>query len=126
MPEMIMQRDKTVACLSGHIIPFKKGEAIYVPPGAVAECMAVGAVPLEDALVEDDENKAPPLVTDPAERKRLILEAFETLRKRDARGDFDAGGKPHPKAVSQLVGFTVDSKERNAIWTEHMEAGNGN
>jgi hypothetical protein len=124
MPEMIMQRDKVVHCLSGHSIAFKKGEPAYVPPPAIAECMAVGAVPIEDLPVEQ-EDAAVKVVTDPAERKKLILEAFETLRKRDQRGDFDAAGKPHAKAVTAIVGFTVETKERNTVWTEYMEAANG-
>lgn len=124
MPEMVMQRDKTVACLSGHIIPFKKGEPIFVPPGAVAECMAVGAVPTED-LPEEPEAVAGTAPADPLERKALILKAFEALRERNQRGDFDAAGKPHPKAVSAIVGFTVESRERNTVWTEYMEAANG-
>lgn len=124
MPKMILQRDRVVATMSGHHIAFKKGEETYVPPPAIAECMAVGAVPIEDFEAPAEENAAPvenPVATDPAQRKEAILKAFEQLRQRNARGDFDAAGKPHPKAISTIVGFTVEAKERNVVWTEYME-----
>ena len=123
MPMMKLSRSRTVHCLSGHSVAFKADEPVFVPPPAVAECMAVGAGLLEDFELDDDTAPAAPAgASDPAARKAAILEAFETLRKRDARGDFDAAGKPHPKAVSRLVGFRIEVKERDVMWAEVMES----
>lgn len=124
MPIFTMPRDRTVSTLSGHVIRFEKDQPVHVPAVAVEDVLAAGAVALDPIEVGEDEVvKAP--VLDGAARKAKIIEAFEALIKRDARGDFDGAGKPHPRVVSELVGFTVDSKERNAVWGEYMQAKNG-
>ncbi len=124
MPYMVMARDRTVATLSGHNIEFKKDDMTFVPAAAVAECMARGAVPFEgEDLPQDDEEDAKPKVEalDPDARKAAIFKAFETVIGRDERGDFDAAGKPSPKVLSSLVGFTVEAKERNQMWAAFQE-----
>lgn len=121
MPEMIMHRNKTVACLSGHVIAFVKGEPTHVPPPAIQECMAAGAIPTED-LPQEPETEATKAPQDPEERKAKIFAAFDALRKKNQRGDFDAAGKPQAKVVSESVGFIVEAKERNVMWNAYMEA----
>lgn len=127
MPYLVLSRDRTIPTLSGHIIKFKKDDPTYVPPPAVAECMGKGASPFEGEEVpessDDNEIPQPPSESiDPTARRAAIVEAIGTLVARNTRGDFDASGKPHPKAISQLVGFTVDARERNTVWTELQEA----
>lgn len=122
MPEFVMARDRVVATTAGHIIAFKKDVPVFVPPAAVSEVMKLGAVPTSgDAGIADDDEVAPALVLDAETRKLKIVEAIEALVRNNNRGDFGADGKPHPKAISRAVGFTVDAKERNAIWTEFMD-----
>lgn len=115
MTTFILQRDKTVACRSGHVIVFKKGVETFVPPAAHSECMAVGAVPTSD-LPQEPETTLPVSPQDPAERQKLIIGAIEQLRARGERNDFDASGRPHPKAIGAVLGFSIDARERNRAW----------
>jgi hypothetical protein len=123
MPYLTMARDRVVSTLSGHVIRFTKDDPTLVPPAAVAECMQKGAIPFDGEEIpdSDDENhipQAPGSSLDPASRKQAIVDAINKLVARDQRGDFDASGKPAAKMVSQLAGFHVDAKERNAVWAE--------
>jgi hypothetical protein len=104
------------------MLGFRKGEPLDVPNIAVAEAMAVGAVPVDgEVLPEEVENKGlPPEATDPIKRKESIVEAFKLLVERNERGDFDAAGKPHVAALTTILGFKVEVKERNAVWNEFM------
>lgn len=125
MSKFMMQRDRTVASLSGHIIAFKKGEPIHVPPAAYSEVMAAGAVPVDDDFVQPADPDATTTDSgeslDPVARKDKIIAAFETLKARNERGDFGADGKPHPKAITKLVGFLVEARERNQLWAEYLD-----
>lgn len=122
MANFIMQRDRVVYCDSGHVVAFKKGEPVYVPPPAHQSVMAVGAMPVDEdfSLAGAD---APPVIKHVGgdDRKAAVFSAFAQLVKRNARGDFDAGGKPTTKLVAQLAGFEIDAKERNTLWDEFMK-----
>jgi hypothetical protein len=108
-----MNRNFTVASLSGRAVEFKKGVATHVPPQMYDEVQAKGAVP-EDDLPEQKADGTPP--TGEA-RMQAIKDAIKTMVKRGAREDFTAAGSPHSAALAKLVGFTVDGKERDAAWT---------
>lgn len=115
MPYFTYHRDHTLATTRGHVLDFKKGEKIWVPPECVRFVLEIGAVP-EDAMV-DDEKKAP---EDPQgdERKDSIRSAFELLVARNSREDFNATGVPTIAAVTDLAGFKVDKHELKALWAE--------
>lgn len=112
----IMHRDKTVATPFGHVIEFKKGEPTYVPPMCREAVMAAGAVP-EDELVDDEQPKSP-VPVEAADREPLILAAMEEILLKNQREDFTATGAPHAKAISAIVGFTVNNKERDVAWVK--------
>jgi hypothetical protein len=126
MALFVMQRDRVVSTLSGHVIRFVKGAPVHVPPAAIRECMSMGAVPVDGEVDIPDATEEKTVTIDGdalsfEDRKKAIFDAFTFLKGRNARGDFGADGRPHPKAISQKVGFTVDSKERNALWSEYLE-----
>jgi hypothetical protein len=111
--KFVMNRDMTIASVFGHAIEFKKGEPTLVPKRLYAEVIAAGGV-AEEELTEADLGKAPA----GDERKAQILAAMTKILERSERDDFTAQGVPHPRVVSELCGFNVGAKERDAMWAE--------
>jgi hypothetical protein len=60
-------------------------------------------------------------VIDPAERKELVFAAFTTLVEKNERESFTGNGAPHAKYVAEIVGFSVDAKERDVLWAEFRQ-----
>lgn len=112
--KFVMHRDRVIASTSGHAVSFKKGVPTHVPPGMHQDVIAAGGVP--EGEIEAPESKMPVEPTDPAERAKLIAEALEQITLRGKREDFTAAGAPHAKVVSDMLGFTVNNKERDAAW----------
>lgn len=110
----VLNRDLEIASTSGHAVSFKKDVPTFVPPPMHKEVLALGAEPTEDMPVDPNEpvSKAP---TDPDERDREIEEAIRATILKNQREDFGAGGKPHPKVLSDFVGWTVSAKERDRV-----------
>ena len=115
--KFVMHRNRTIVSTSGHAIEFVKGELTHVPPAMYEEVMAAGAVPEEEL---DLEPKSPDEVVepmDPKTRQAAIFAAFEKVTLRGQREDFTAAGSPHAKVLSQVLGWTIQNKERDAVWT---------
>jgi len=112
-----LNRNYTLRTKHGHTITFRKGEPTHVPPVCWEDAVAIGAEP-EDAskLNFEDELTDLPKPPEGMERERAIRESILKLEKRNQRGDFNAGGAPHAEMLSKLVGFNVDSRERDTIW----------
>jgi hypothetical protein len=103
----------------GHIISFRKGEPTHVPPVCYEDAIAIGAEPEDPSKVQMPEEITDlPKPPEGMERNRTIREAMLKLEKRNQRGDFTAGGAPHAKVLSGLVGFEVDPRERDQIWRD--------
>lgn len=117
----MLHKDKVVATPHGHTIDFKKGVLTHVPKEAWAAVTAVGAIP-ESELPEDEvqKNDEP---ADPGERKEQIFAAFTQLVEKNERESFTGTGAPTGKAVSDIVGFSVDAKERDTLWAEFRQLG---
>ncbi len=116
--EFILNRNKTVVGKGGHSIEFVKDQPTHVPPEMHSEVMAVGALPVDDLPAEDVDPKQAP--TDALERQALIIDAMKKLVARNQRGDFLASGVPDAKALKEVLGFNVDSKERNDVWAVYQ------
>lgn len=117
-----LPRDRTIASTCGLSICFKKGEFQLVPPDMYAEVIAAGGVSEE----EFPEDEAPAPVATPASaaaREEAIFAAYDRLVLRKSRGDFTAGGSPHPAALSKETGWPVDAKERDTTWTKYQSRG---
>lgn len=115
----VLQRNRTVATLRGHVIEFKKGEPTYVPPDCYDEVIAIGAVP-EEELVEA-EQPAGSEPTELAARRSALFDAFDAIVLRNNSSDFTAGGVPGAKAVAAILGWTPDNKERTDAWNKYRE-----
>ena len=111
-----MARNRTVVSKCGRSIEFVKGAPTHVPPMMYDDVLAAGGVP-ETELPDPDEGSTRPPDT-PEAREPLILAAIKEMVERAQREDFTAAGAPHLKVLSQKVGFTVDSRERDAAWTK--------
>lgn len=116
----ILHRDRTIASLSGRSVEFKKGVPTFVPPQMHADVIAAGAIP-EDELDEPDVKK--PSAPQGEERVALIKLAMAEIVTDNIREQFTAGGAPHAKALTARLGFEVNPKERDAIWTALQQEG---
>lgn len=110
----ILNRDRTIASTSGHCVEFKKDEPTFVPPPMWQEVQNLGAVPT-DEIPEDLNAPVSKAPTEPAEREKAIREAIEALTLKNNREDFNAGGKPNLKPLSDFLGWSVSAKERDAV-----------
>lgn len=105
----------TVSSRSGRSVEFKKGIATYAPDQMHAELIAVGIVPAEEIPEpEDDGGVKEPTI--PAEREAAVFAAFEVVVLRGKRGDFSGTGTPHAAVLAKELGWSIDAKERDALW----------
>lgn len=112
-----LHRDRTVVSTKGHIVEFKKGEPVHVPPEMHQEVLAVGAEPEED-LPEEEQPSGAQQPSDPAEREAALFAAFEAIILRGNRDEFTAGGAPHGRTLATELGYVVSSKERDLAWAK--------
>lgn len=118
--KFVLHRNLTVPSTMGHTIEFKKGEPTHVPKEMWKDVQAVGAVP-EDEL-DNDEVKPPVIVIDPEDRKAMIFAAMKQIVEKGEREAFTGNGSPHAKVISEIAGFAIDAKERDAMWIEFRQA----
>lgn len=115
MPFFTLHRNHILRTTKGFTVEFIKGEKTWVPPAVVPEAVAIGAV--SEEAVEVIESEIQPVSSiSPEDREKAIFEGFETLLARNDRGDFTASGLPHAKKLSDLCGFEVGNRERDAAW----------
>lgn len=119
---LVMHRDLHVTSLIGYTYTFKKGEPQMVVADMVEECMRYGAVPPEGAEVAETEDTPRRATPRGADRHNKIKDAIEDLVDRNDRGDFGASGAPNLRALEATLGFKVDKRERDSIWSEVNEA----
>lgn len=117
----ILNRDKDIASTTGRSVSFKKDVPTFVPPQMHKEVLALGAEPTED-LPEDTNAPVSKAPEDQDERDRQIRDAIEALTLANNRDDFNAGGKPNLKPLSDFVGWTVSAKERDRVLAEIAKA----
>jgi hypothetical protein len=122
--KFVMHRDRTVPSTLGHVIEFKKGVPMHVPPALHRLVLEAGGEP-EEELKEDPRDPKTPTGKvepgDPQEREKQILDAMEMLATENKRENFTAGGAPHNKALTALLGWAPDAKERDTLWTKFQQ-----
>lgn len=119
MPEFVLNRDHTMRSLMGHVINFKKGEPVYVPPVCAREAASIGAECVEGKVDPLGPEIEAPIELAPDERRDSIVTAFKMLEERDARNDFNASGVPTKPALAKILGFEVDKKEYEPLWVAY-------
>lgn len=117
MPLFTLHRNFTLRTTKGHTIAFVKGQPVWVPPMCVPDAVSIGAVAVnaDEGDVLGDEPQAVPALN-PDERQAKLFEAFEVMLNRTERTDFTASGMPHAKKLTEMVGFDVANRERDAAW----------
>lgn len=114
-----LHKNLIVTSLFGHSVEFKKNELTHVPKEMYQDVIAKGAIP-ETEL--EDEPVAPKTESMSAdERKEIVFAAFTTLVEKNEREAFTGNGAPHNKAVATITGFSIDAKERDALWAEFRQ-----
>lgn len=123
--KMIMNRNLTLTSTIGHTLVFEKDVPLNVPEAMVPAVLERGGLAAdgEQAKVapSEDEIKIPEIPRG-NDREKQIMSTMVAMKERNARGDFTASGLPADKVLEKLVGFKVDSKERNALWQKVLEA----
>lgn len=118
--KFVLQRNFTMRTRLGHCITFQKGVPTHVPPLLHREAIAIGAIPEDQALIQQMEERDEVIKRDPVMNPELrdtaILGALRTMRERNLRGYFNAQGLPSLKQIEILCGFEVDKHERDRIW----------
>lgn len=112
MPEMISLRTFRLASTTGHVILFTAKEPRFVPDEAVPEAMAAGCVPTDAADIPFHEDLRRAKVEFSGDVRKSML--FLAVKAISAKGDyknFDAGGNPKVKPVSDMIGFEVNRQE---------------
>lgn len=118
--DFTLNRNKTLISTQGHGVVFIKNQPTYVPQPMWAEAQAIGAVPVSE--IPEDEKAPTQEPENPVERTEAIMAGFGTLIKRKVREDFMASGYPHVKALASVIGFVIDSKERDALWNRYKQS----
>ena len=111
----IAPRNLTLASTCGLSIELKKGVATLCPPGMHDELLAKGCVP-ETEMPEPEPGSAPVAPSGLNERYDALRVAFEKIALRNERGDFNAVGMPHAAVLAKELGWTCNTKERDAAW----------
>jgi hypothetical protein len=115
--KFVLNRSRVMASTCGLAVEFVKGEPTHVPPAMYAEVIAAGGVSEEEIDLEPKGADANAEPVDPTVRQADIFKAFETITLRGRREDFTASGAPHAKAMSTILGWTLQNKERDTAWT---------
>lgn len=118
--DFILNRDHTLCTTLGHTIEFKKGEPVHVPHEVWTHVQAIGATPVEDLPALKVNATAEP--EDPVARREAIMAGFAAMVEGGKRESFMASGSPHVKALASQIGFLIDNKERDALWTAFMQS----
>ncbi len=111
--KFIMSRDRTVVTRQGRSFEFVKNEPLHVPDFCWQDVISAGAVP-EDELPEADPNA--PVVPQGNERLKVITAAMKDMVVRNVREEFNAAGMPDVAVLSTRLGFSIDARERDAVW----------
>lgn len=115
MAFFISPRNRMHVSKSGHAIEFKKGERTWVPPHLHAE-VADFADPVEPLPEEPASPAVATAPVDPMLRHQDILAAIELVATRNQREDFTAAGAPHLGALSTILGWKPEARERDQLW----------
>lgn len=119
MPDFVLHRDYTLCSMKGHAIDFMKGQPTWVPPECVKEAVAIGATPVDGPVEVLTPETVEAVAPEGDERQQLVFAAFEDMELTNEREDWTASGMPTTSALERVLGFEVDSKERNALWLEY-------
>lgn len=122
MSEFVLGRNHVHRSTMGHIVNFVKGVPTFVPPLLEREVASFGAEPVDGVKIDLLE---PEPVTEEqmsaSDRESDLLAAFELLEKRNQRGDFTGQNRPAPKALREICGFDVETRERDDAWQKYIE-----
>lgn len=123
--KFVMPRNRVVSGF-GHAVEFAKNEPTHVPPDLYEQVMAAGGVPETELNLDPPAPPGGPTEPrDPIEREKAIFSAFEKLVLANRRGDFTAGGVPHPAALRNTLGWDLPNKERDILWVKFRSATKG-
>lgn len=119
MPEFVLNRNYSMRSLYGHVIDFKKGQPVYVPPICAREAASIGAECVDGKVDVLDPENEPAVPMAPDERQENIIAAFKLLEERNGRSDFTGNGSPAIPALEKILGFDVDKKEIAPLWAAY-------
>lgn len=105
----------SITLTSGHTAVVSNTAYTDLEPRFHREAIARGCLPKGTRAVEDEQLPQ-------FDRKKAILEAIDSLMDSTDEANFTGDGKPDAAKLSEIVGFTVSSSERNSMWDEYSKA----
>lgn len=128
----VSRRDFMLRSTLGHVITFEKGKPAHVPKALHSLALEKGLLPCDKdgkeldleaaSAVAPEEVKVLVAPEDAEEREEAVLKILKLLVERNNSADFGGGGIPKPEAVSQALGWRVDTKEVRTVWNKHRQA----
>lgn len=121
MPNMISLRNFRLASTTGHVIQFEARVARDVPDVLVPEAMAAGCVPTDETDIPFHEDLSRAKIEFQGDiRRSMLFLAVKLVAETNAAKDFDGGGVPKVKTISDRLGYEVSRKELIDIWQQYL------
>ena len=115
--EVKFLRDRVITTTKGHTIRFKANEPKHIPVVVLEDCLQAGAVPTEEAAVNEIKAEVSVMVAPQGEdRNAAITAKMREMVVRNQREDFTGQGRPDVRVLERELGFKVDARERDALW----------
>lgn len=108
MPQMTLNRNRTLSTLVGHRIYFEKDVPTNVPSICVPDALEIGALFVDEADAPKDRDDEAPEQKDPMVELRA---AFDDIVGRNDPDDFTAAGIPKASAVKEITGMRFQAKD---------------
>lgn len=105
----------SITLTSGHTAVVSNTKHTELEQRFHREAIARGCMPKGVKEVVDDQLPQ-------FDRKKAILDAIDGLMETTDEANFTGDGKPNATKLSEIVGFTVSSDERNTLWDEYSKA----
>ncbi len=125
MPNMVLNRNHMMSTTTGHMIGFKKGVPVHVPPSLVKEAIGIGAEAVDEKGAQEikdkfeaDAPKGRPEVPVGEVREAKIREVLEDIMARNETSDFTAAGRPKLDSINAELDFKVSKDEVTPLWDE--------
>jgi hypothetical protein len=120
---MVLNRDYVLRTTLGHIVGFRKNEKVFVHRTVVPLALAIGAEfsTEEEKAANVEEEAAKPKEMLPEEREKAVFAAFQVMKTRNNREDFNGAGYPNLKPLRVLSEVhDLDAAERTALWERFL------
>lgn len=121
--KVVTMQDRRLATRKGHTFIFKRNQPKSIPRSCLEDAMAIGAAPVDDRDLPEQETPVPKGPETSEERRELIMMALDTMHTRQERNDFTAHGAPALEVLRKESGIdNIHGEERDQMYAEYLES----